>query len=818
MHRIHSGQVILSLESALKELVENALDAGATQIDVRIKDGGLESLEVIDNGSGISEHDWENVGLKHRTSKLSHFDDLSSVTTFGFRGEALSALCALSASVEIITAINETAPLGRVLRFDKTGKLIDSSGKVARQRGTTVIARGLFQPLPVRRKEFERNSKRELARALGLLTAYGLVPAAGGGGGQDCGVRLVVDTVSKTGKRTNHLRTDGKSSLRSAVSSIWGSKSLENLIDLDLELSVEIDRAMAKRENLDLVSQTVLVKGLISSAAFGSGRTSNDRQYFYLNGRPFNPSKIARVVNDTYRTFNTNQSPFVVLDFQIPRDAVDVNVSPDKRDIYVHSEGNLLEALRIGLDALWQPSRSTFIDVGFSQVIQSTRKRVTSTEEKGQKLEEDGPVAEHLPDDQVKEGSCNNANRGSSPLSDVIHGSTRRRTRSISISPSLSPQLAPRRIDSAVERIAANEDRISAEAIDDTEDEDSVSGTSKPALIHSNVRDPDAQAAKPTGRLLQTTLTNSFQSWNRTSTSNSSSVGSLGKRRRFDSPSQGEEAADNSSRQQLRSRLANFASHGQPVKLDELPDQRSLSANESDESEDMVVDAEDDEHAESSDDDSSSEIAGGISRAASQSGAQPDQRVEDDEQDVNFDMYLVGETEASEDTQPSPLGIPSKATELTDAEDQGDGIDYIAEASAEDDSQALPQESSYRDEIFSKGGTRHVAMHCILQDIKSSASLWASSSVEMPEPAPDDDAHNDLLAAGVEQEASEAEKTLSHVIMKKDFAEMEVLGQFNKCFIIARRSMNGQETRADSDDLFIIGEHLHLFLGVCMAS
>ncbi|KAK2173846.1 hypothetical protein NP493_847g00042 [Ridgeia piscesae] len=95
VHRICSGQVVLTLSTAVKELVENSLDAGATNIEIRLKEYGRELVEVIDNGSGVEESNIEGLTLKHHTSKLRDFTDLSGVETFGFRGEALSSLCAL---------------------------------------------------------------------------------------------------------------------------------------------------------------------------------------------------------------------------------------------------------------------------------------------------------------------------------------------------------------------------------------------------------------------------------------------------------------------------------------------------------------------------------------------------------------------------------------------------------------------------------------------------------------------------------------------------------------------------------------------------
>src|ERR1700744_2199366 len=151
VHQIQSGQVIVDLCSVVKELVENRLDAGATAIEVRFKNNGLDSIEVQDNGAGIAPANYENVALKHFTSKLSSYDDLSNLRTFGFRGEALSSLCALS-TFSIITAQANEAPKGKRLDFDTLGRL-KSTTVVAAQKGTTASVENLFDTLPVRRKE-----------------------------------------------------------------------------------------------------------------------------------------------------------------------------------------------------------------------------------------------------------------------------------------------------------------------------------------------------------------------------------------------------------------------------------------------------------------------------------------------------------------------------------------------------------------------------------------------------------------------------------------------------------------------------------------
>ena len=158
VHQIQSGQVIVDLCSVAKELVENSLDAGANSVEVRFKNYGLDAIEVQDNGAGIPSNDYETVALKHYTSKLSSYEDLSRLQTFGFRGEALSSLCALS-KFSITTARADEAPKGARLEFEISGKLKDTS-VIACQKGTTVLVENLFFSLPVRKKELAKNIRR----------------------------------------------------------------------------------------------------------------------------------------------------------------------------------------------------------------------------------------------------------------------------------------------------------------------------------------------------------------------------------------------------------------------------------------------------------------------------------------------------------------------------------------------------------------------------------------------------------------------------------------------------------------------------------
>lgn len=228
VHQIQSGQVIIDLCSVVKELVENSLDAGATSIDVRFKNNGLDSIEVQDNGVGISSDNYGSIALKHYTSKLSSYDDLTSLQTFGFRGEALSSLCALS-KFHIITAQAHEAPKGTRLDFEVSGKL-KGTQIVASQKGATVAVEDLFRNLPVRRRELEKNIKREYGKVLGILQAYACICTQ---------ARVAVSNVMAKGKKVTIFATKSNQSTRDNIANVFGAKILSGIVTMDLKFEMQ---------------------------------------------------------------------------------------------------------------------------------------------------------------------------------------------------------------------------------------------------------------------------------------------------------------------------------------------------------------------------------------------------------------------------------------------------------------------------------------------------------------------------------------------------------------------------------------------------
>ncbi|WWD09461.1 hypothetical protein V865_007585 [Kwoniella europaea PYCC6329] len=814
VHRIHSGQVVLDLQGAIKELVENSLDAGATAIDVRIKDNGLDSVEISDNGSGIAETDWESIGLKHHTSKLPSLSDLYKVTTFGFRGEALSALCALCDSVTVVTSTKETAPMGAIIKLGRDGRVVDSSGKIARPRGTTITLTGLFAPLPVRRKEFERTVKRELTKALTLLTAYALVPASVSLSDGRNGVRLRVETigVGKSGKRNIQLSTDGRGSLRASVGSVWGHKALEGVQDINLGLHVEIDRVMARREGISETYQTIKVTGLISSAQWGQGRSSADRQFYFINGRPCNLTSVARAINEVYKSFNTHQVPLAILDFQIPPQSVDINVSPDKRTIFVHSEDKLIEALKIALDEYFQPSRSTFAVGGATKTVKTIRQtqsqltqfgRSTAVADEEGDADDDGDDDEGLEqsgddDDDELDGNTVNDDQGEK-------GEDDEQATSIEV----DDQSEQGEDENEEVRPPTIRKRRSSPIIQIDTDSEGEPELSQPSRTSSQRRAVPASPVSIPKRVVQQTLNTSKASWSPDSKSQS----------RSRSARAGPGPSTREARMDLRKKLEAYASQSGKVVRDESDgeaEEEEVAAGEVDEEVDGM-NAEEDERPEAIAEDNHQDEDMSDDHENSNDGIDPD-----DEDANNTDTALKRGRPPDE-----PLFEDDHDTSPLNGEDPTESEETHIPTSIDEREEERPlarrQSSSYRDEISTTGIQGEMKLSFNLERLKARYDLKLRRESTHHRGSGVKDAFSMIKEGGISDAAGIsnknmqlAEEALSRVISKDDFTKMQVLGQFNKGFIIARlrhtaddleTQEKGTGTGTGTDDLFIIDQH-----------
>jgi DNA mismatch repair protein MutL len=292
--QIAAGEVVERPASALKELVENALDAGAAAIDITIEDGGKALIRVSDDGSGMERGDALLALERHATSKIRVAADLVGVSSFGFRGEALPAIC----SVSHLTV--ETAPAdgaGTVIRA--AGGAVEEVSDVARRRGTTIAVSRLFFNAPARQK-FLRGTRSEWRSVLEAVTVVALVRRD---------VRL---TLTHDGKSVLVLAP--ASSLRDRVSALWGANAADRLLDVED------------------VRGSIQVSGLVERPA--DVGTASRRTFLTVNGRPVRDNGLLRAAETAYRsTITAGLRPSLLLDVVVPADSVDVNVHPAKAEV-----------------------------------------------------------------------------------------------------------------------------------------------------------------------------------------------------------------------------------------------------------------------------------------------------------------------------------------------------------------------------------------------------------------------------------------------------------------------------------------------------
>uniref|UniRef100_A0A8R1HGA4 Uncharacterized protein n=1 Tax=Caenorhabditis japonica TaxID=281687 RepID=A0A8R1HGA4_CAEJA len=338
--RLSTAQVVVSLSSALRQLIDNSIDAGATIIEIRLKNYGIDSIEVQDNGCGIKSSDFDALCKPHSTSKLTQFSDFDNLLTLGFRGEALNALCTVS-SVTIFTRSNDSdADLGSRLFFDHHGN-ISKRELAARENGTTILVERLFETLPVRRKELERSGKREFVKLLSTVQSFAVL----------CPHIKILCTNIIAGKKANAICTPGgNSTIRDVVFNLFGVSKSSSLVEIQQgRLSEEIMALHSIPPGDEAILELFQLRGFVSSCEHGNGRSTSDRQFVYINNRTVDYLRVCSIVNEVYKQFNKNQYPIIVLFIDVPPDKIDVNVTPDKKTVMLEKERHLLAVVRASI-------------------------------------------------------------------------------------------------------------------------------------------------------------------------------------------------------------------------------------------------------------------------------------------------------------------------------------------------------------------------------------------------------------------------------------------------------------------------------------
>lgn len=293
--KIAAGEVIERPASIVKELVENAIDAGSTSVKIEIKDGGISFIRITDNGCGIPQDEVQRAFLRHSTSKIETVEDLSHIASLGFRGEALSSIAAVTRT-ELIT---KTADAEFGTRYVIEGGKEVSLEDTGAPNGTTFLVHQLFYNVPARRK-FLKTPMTEAGHVQDLLMHLALSHPE------------VAFQFLNNGQEK--LRTSGNGKLKDVIYNVYGRDVAANLIEIDYE------------------KNGIHITGFLGKPIITRGNRNFEN--FFVNGRYVKSAMISKSVEDAYRDFvMQHKFPFAVLHFHLSGENVDINVHPTKMEL-----------------------------------------------------------------------------------------------------------------------------------------------------------------------------------------------------------------------------------------------------------------------------------------------------------------------------------------------------------------------------------------------------------------------------------------------------------------------------------------------------
>lgn len=308
INKIAAGEVVERPSSVVKELLENAIDSGATQVVVDIVDGGKKSIKISDNGCGILSSEVEKCFLRHATSKIEKIDDLYNLYSLGFRGEALASIAAVS-NLEMITKSDEE-PVGTKIIL--SGSKIIKKEPVGAKNGTTIIVKDLFFNTPVRAK-FLKSTHAETINISDLINKLAI-------GNPE--VRLKYINNSKL-----MLNTPGDNKLINVIRSIYGKDITENLIELNYE------------------DEKIKLNGYIGNNNIY--RSNKNLQHIYINKRYVKSKVILDAVNESYKSIiPINKFAVCFLSVELNPNEIDVNIHPTKLEVKFQNEKDIYIMIR----------------------------------------------------------------------------------------------------------------------------------------------------------------------------------------------------------------------------------------------------------------------------------------------------------------------------------------------------------------------------------------------------------------------------------------------------------------------------------------
>lgn len=356
--KIAAGEVVEKPASVVKELVENAIDAGADAVTVEIRDGGTSLIRVTDNGGGIEKSQVENAFLRHATSKISSAEDLTDLVSLGFRGEALASIAAV-AQVELITRTPE----------ELTGVRLLVEGGVKREReeigapqGTTLIVRNLFYNTPPRKK-FLKQPRTEGSYVADLMEHLAM-------SNPKVSFKFLLNGQTR-------FYTTGSGDLREIVYRIYGK-----------EIAAELTDFRCERDDMT-------VTGLLGKPVIN--RANRSYEIFYINGRYIRSTLISKAVEEGYREYlMQHKFPFCILHFQVNTEKIDVNVHPSKMEVRIADGPAFYEEVRAAVEEALR-GREMIPDVSLS----------TEKERRAEaKAEKEGAASAEAPAPEPFEQNC----------------------------------------------------------------------------------------------------------------------------------------------------------------------------------------------------------------------------------------------------------------------------------------------------------------------------------------------------------------------------------------------------------------------------
>lgn len=313
INKIAAGEVIERPASVVKELLENAVDAKATAVTVEIRDGGISFIRVTDNGCGIPREELPLAFLRHSTSKIQSVEDLFTISSLGFRGEALSSIGAVS-QVEVIT---KTAGSLTGTRYQIEGGLETGCEEIGSPDGTTFIVRNLFYNTPVRKK-FLKTAATEGAHVADLVEKIALSHP-------EISIRFIQNNQNK-------LHTSGNHNVKDIIYTVFGREIAASLLPVDK------------------AGEAVSVKGFIGKPVIA--RNNRNFENYFINGRYIKSGIICRAIEEAYKPYMMQHKyPFTLLHFTIEPEFLDVNVHPTKMELRFRDSELMFRMVR---DALSQ--------------------------------------------------------------------------------------------------------------------------------------------------------------------------------------------------------------------------------------------------------------------------------------------------------------------------------------------------------------------------------------------------------------------------------------------------------------------------------